>query len=121
MARSGHEQAAVNRSRALASAEVSSAGGGVTYRVAVAHSDPDHDSSATFHYGPAFNEQLADVIAHVRGCAPGDIDLLAEAQETIARAREEYPEADGWTVGLEAVLPHPHEDDQHVIRRVEVE
>lgn len=120
MARSRSEQAAVSRSRALLSTELQSGGGGVTYRVAIAHTDPEHPSSVTFHYGPAFNEQMAEVVAHVRGCAPGEVDLLAEARTTMERARREYPEADGWQVTLEAVVPHADpEQDRHIIRRVE--
>jgi hypothetical protein len=118
MARSGSEQAAVQRSNALMAAEVSSGGGSSTIRVAVKHTDPDHDSSATFHYGPAFNEAMADVIAHVQGCAPGDVDLLEEAKKTAGRARMEYPESEGWEVSIEAVVPH-EDEDKHVIRRIE--
>lgn len=120
MARSASEQSAVNRSRAVLAADLQPAGGGVTYRVAIAHTDSDHPSSATFWYGPAFNEQMAELVAHVRGVAPGEVDLLAEARTAMERARQEYPEADGWQVSLEAVVPHADpEQDRHVIRRVE--
>lgn len=118
MARSGSEQAAVQRANALMASELQEAGGGVTYRVAVRHTDDDHPSSATFHYGPALNESMADTIAHVRGVAPGEIDLLAETKEVADRARLEYPEDDGWEVTIEAIVPHPDED-RHVIRQVE--
>src|SRR3954454_15209264 len=111
MARSPSDQAAINRYNALLASEVQ-AGGPVTYRVAVAHTDEDHPSSTTFHYGPAINDQLADVIAHVRGVAPGDIDLLEEAREVLDRALVEYPESDGWAVSIEAIVPHPDEDDR---------
>jgi hypothetical protein len=118
MARSASEQAAINRSNALVATEVQ-AGGPVTYRVAVCHTDDDHPSSVTFHYGPAINDQMADIIAHVRGVAPGDIDLLEEAREVADRALVEYPESDGWAVSIEAIVPHPDEDDRHIIRLVE--
>jgi hypothetical protein len=99
--------------------DVQAAGGGVTYRVAVAHADPGHPSSATFHYGPAVNDQLSDVIAHVRGVPSGDVDLLEEARAVADRARSEYPESDGWVVTIEAVVPHPDASDRHVARQVE--
>jgi hypothetical protein len=118
MARSASEQAAINRSNAVVASEVQS-GGPVTYRVAVNHTDEDHPSSTVFHYGPAINDQMADVIAHVRGVAPGEVDLLEEAREVADRARLEYPESDGWAVSIEAIVPHPDEDDRHVIRPVE--
>lgn len=118
MARSASDQAAVNRANALVSTDVQ-AGGPVTYRVAVRHTDDDHPASTTFHFGPAINDQMADIIAHVRGVSPGDIDLLGEAQEVADRARQEFPEEDGWEVSLEAIVPHPDEDDRHITRRVE--
>jgi hypothetical protein len=118
VARSPSEQAAINRSNALLATEVQ-AGGPVTYRVAVCHTDDDHPSSVTFHFGPAINDQMAAVIAHVRGVAPGEIDLLAEVREVADRARQEYPESDGWAVSIEAIVPHPDEDDRHVARLVE--
>jgi hypothetical protein len=118
MARTASEQAAINRSNALVSTEVEP-GGPVTYRVAVAHTDDSHPSSATFHYGPAISDQFADIVAHVRGVAPGEVDLLAEARELADRARQEYPESDGWAVSVEAIVPHPDESDRHVVRLVE--
>lgn len=121
MARTPTEQAAVQRSKALLETEVSRGGGGSLFRVAVRHTDPDHHSSATFHWGPAFDENLAGVIAHVKGVAPGDVDLLEEAKTAADRAAEEYPESDGWEVSIEAIVPHPDEPDRHVARRVEEE
>jgi hypothetical protein len=118
VARSGNENAAVQRSKALLSSEVVSAGGSSTIRVAVRHTDSDHPSSATFHYGPALNEQMADTIGHVRGVAPGEVDLLEEANVVLERARQEYPESEGWEVSLEAIVPHDDED-RHVVRRIE--
>lgn len=119
MARSGSEQAAVTRANALLSTEVQAGGGVNTIRVAVRHTDPNHHSSATFHYGPALNEGFADLVAHVRGVSPGEVDLLEEAYIVMDKARAEYPEADGWEVTLEAIVPHPDEDDRSVIRKIE--
>jgi hypothetical protein len=91
----------------------------VTYRVAVRHTDSDHRRRPRSTSGPAINDQMADIIAHVRGVAPGEIDLLEEAQEVADRARQEYPEEDGWEVSIEAIVPHPDEDDRHITRLVE--
>jgi L-alanine-DL-glutamate epimerase-like enolase superfamily enzyme len=120
MARTGSEQAAINRANGLLDTEVVGSGGSVTIRVAVAHSDEDHPSSATFHYGPAFNDQMAELIAHVREEAPGDVDLIAEANKTLERAQQEFPESEGWEVWLEAIVPHD-DGDRHVVRRIEEE
>jgi hypothetical protein len=120
MARSGSEQAAVQRANAVLATEVLGGGGSSTIRVAVRHTDPDHPSSATFHYGPAFNEQMAGLVAHVRGCSPGDVDLAEEAKVALERAREEYPESEGWEVGLEAIVPHDDED-RHIVRQIDLE
>jgi hypothetical protein len=119
MARTPTEQAAVQRSKALLSTEVSRNGGGALFRVAVRHTDEDHPSSATFHWGPAYDDNFATVLAHVKGGAPGDVDLLEEAKKGAERAAEEYPESDGWEVSVEAIVPHPDEPDRHVARRVE--
>lgn len=119
MARSSSDQAAINRANAIMAAEVLGGGGSTTIRVAIHHTDSDHPAAATFHYGPAFNDQMADVIAHVQGCAPGDVDLHEEALKTLERAKLEYPESEGWEVGLEAIVPHPDEEGRHVIRRIE--
>lgn len=119
MARSPKDQAAVQSSNALLASEINAAGGGPTIRVAVRHTDSGHPSSAVFHYGPAFNDQIADTIAHLRDVAPGDVDLMEEANRTLERALEDYPEEDGWEVFLEAIVPHTDEDDRHVIRRIE--
>jgi hypothetical protein len=123
MARTPTEHAAVQRSKALLETEVSRNGGGASFRVAVRHTDPDHDSSATFHWGPAFDSNMSAVIAHVKGVAPGEVDLLEEAKTAAARAAEEYPESDGWEVSIEAIVPHPDnvgdENDRHLARRVE--
>jgi hypothetical protein len=123
MARSGQEQAAVQRANALVATEVIGGGGSATIRVAVRHTDDDHPSSATFHYGPAFNEAFADVVAHVQGVAPGEVDLHEEALKTAERAREEYPESEGWEVSLEAIVPHEDNDgsdsDRSIVRRIE--
>lgn len=118
MARSGSEQAAVQRSNALVESEVFGGGGATTIRVAVRHTDSNHQDSATFHYGPAFNDQMADVIAHVRGVAPGDVDLLEEAKKTADKAEQEYPPSEGWEITLEAIVPHDDED-RHVVRQIE--
>jgi hypothetical protein len=118
MARTPSEQAAVQRSNALLETDVSRNGGAV-FRVAVRHTDSDHESSATFHWGPAFDENMANVLGHVKGVAPGDIDLLEEAKSAADRAADEYPESDGWEVSVEAIIPHPDEDDRHVARRIE--
>lgn len=109
--------AAAQESRALLSTEVQESGA-TTIRVVVHHSDPDHPSSARFHYGPAFNDQMADTIAHVKGVSPGEVDLQEEAGRAVERARQEYPESDGWVVGLEAFVPS-EEGDRHVARRIE--
>jgi hypothetical protein len=119
MARSRPEMAAVSRAKALLETEVQAAGGGQTFRVAVQHTDPEHHNAVTFHYGPAFNEALADVIGHVRGIPPGEVDLLAEAKRAMDAAREDYPESEGYEVAIEAIVPHPDED-RHIVRRVEV-
>jgi len=118
MARTGAEQAAVQRSNALVESEVLSGGGASTIRVAVRHTDSDHQDSATFHYGPAFNDQMAEVIAHVRGIAQGDVDLLEEAKKAAEKAELEYPPSEGWEVTLEAIVPHDDED-RHVVRQIE--
>lgn len=118
MARSP-EQTASSQAEAMMATEVLSAGGSRTIRVAVAHTDEDHPSSVAFHYGPAFNDQMADVIAHVRGVSSGEVDLHEEALDTLERARQEYPADEGWEAWLEAIVPHEDDDDQHIIRRLE--
>lgn len=123
MARSPSDQAAVSRAKGLMEHEVISAGGKKTIRVAVRHTDADHPCATTFHYGPAFTDETAGIIAHVRGCSPSDVDLTKEARVAADRAREEYPEAQGWEVSLEAIVPHEDnvgdENDKHVVRRIE--
>jgi hypothetical protein len=88
MARSGAEQAAVQRANAVLSTEVMAGGG-------------------------------SGLVAHVRDCSPGDVDLLEEAKTTLERARREYPESEGWEVGLEAIVPHESEN-RHVTRQIDL-
>jgi hypothetical protein len=52
---------------------------GGLYRIAVAWHADGHPSSVPAHWGPAYNEAFAEMVAHVRGVPIGDVDLLAEA------------------------------------------
>jgi hypothetical protein len=69
------------------------------YRVAEAWHAEGHPSSVPAHVGPAFNEAFAETVAHVKGVAVGDVDLLAEAQLAAERRRAELGE--GWVVWVE--------------------
>jgi hypothetical protein len=46
--------------------------------------------------------------------------LIAEANKTLERAQQEFPESEGWEVWLEAIVPHD-DGDRHVVRRIEEE
>lgn len=72
-----------------------------TYRVAVAHTEADHPSSSTAHWGPAYDSAYADVAGHVKGIPAAAVDLLAEALTGAARARDEYSGMDGYEVWVE--------------------
>lgn len=118
MARTPAEQTAFSRAKALVDTEVSEAQGGAVIRVAVRHTDPDHYGAATAHYGPAFDAAMTGVLAHVYDCSPGEVDLVVEARKALERARQEYPESDGWECWLEGIVPHESEN-RHIVRRIE--
>jgi hypothetical protein len=72
---------------------------GGLFRVAEAWHLEGHPSSVPAHVGPAYNEAFAETVAHVKGIAVGDVDLLAEAQLAAERRRAEVGE--GWVVWVE--------------------
>lgn len=72
-----------------------------TYRVAVAHTDPEHTCSERSHWGPAYDAGYAETTSHVREVPVETVDLLHEALRGAARARDEYSGMDGWEIWVE--------------------
>jgi hypothetical protein len=72
-----------------------------TFRIAIAHTDPDHPSAAAAHWGPAYNAAYAEMAAHILGVPADSVDLLGEALRAAAKVRDDYRGADGWEVWIE--------------------
>lgn len=75
-----------------------------TYRVAVAHTDPEHPSAAKSHWGPAYNAMYAEMSSHILDVPVQSVDLLQEAEKGAGRARDEYSGMDGWEVWVERLV-----------------
>jgi glycine cleavage system aminomethyltransferase T len=74
-----------------------------TYRVAVAHTDPEHPSAAVSHWGPAYNAAYAEMVSHILQVPVESVDLLEEAAKGAARARDDYSGMHGWEVWVETL------------------
>lgn len=73
-----------------------------SYRVAVAHRDPEHPSATPAHWGPAVDSAFIGAVAQVRGVPVSQVDHLEAAQTLAERCRGEH---DGdWNVWVERLV-----------------